>query len=100
MQKSLLLILLIKQQFVVTQTICQTQIPTLLYSWVRNTPAVKMLCPQQIASPYIFTKKITCLSHGLLMICHVFSVSSKTAYSWVMINCCFMRDFKHSYYFP
>jgi len=57
MQKSLLLILLIKQQFVVTQTICQTQIPTLLYSWVRNTPAVKMLCPQQIASPYIFTKK-------------------------------------------
>jgi len=56
MQKSLLLILLIKQQFVVTQKIGQTQIPTLLYSWVTNTLSVKMLCPQQTASPYIFTK--------------------------------------------
>jgi hypothetical protein len=38
---------LMKQQFVATHTIRQTEIFALLDSWVRNTPSVKMLCPQK-----------------------------------------------------
>jgi hypothetical protein len=63
-----------KWQFVITQTICQTEIPALLDSWVTNTPSVKILCPhppkkrkkerrkkekkerKKVAWPYIFTK--------------------------------------------
>lgn len=44
-----------KEQFVITHTICQTEIPTLLDSWVKNTRSVKILFAQ-IASPYIFIK--------------------------------------------
>jgi hypothetical protein len=36
-----------KQQFVVTHTIHQTEIPALLDSWVKNTSSVKMLCAQK-----------------------------------------------------
>jgi len=36
-----------KQQFVVTHTIHQTEIHALLHSWVTNTFFVKMLCPQK-----------------------------------------------------
>jgi len=43
-----------KQQFVVTHTIRETGIAMLLASWVKNAPSVKMLCPQKIASLYIF----------------------------------------------
>ena len=32
-----------KQQFAVTHTLCQTEIPALLDSWATNTPSVKML---------------------------------------------------------
>ena len=35
-----------KWQFIVTHTVCQTEIPTLPDSGVTNTPSVKMLCPQ------------------------------------------------------
>jgi hypothetical protein len=42
-----------KQQFVVTYTIRQTEIPTLLDSWFTNTPSVKMLLPQEITAPDI-----------------------------------------------
>ena len=38
---------LMKQQFVVTHTIRQTEIPALLDDWLTNTPCVKMLCPQK-----------------------------------------------------
>jgi len=39
---------LMKRQFVVvTHTNRQTEIPALLDSWVTNTPAAKMLCPQK-----------------------------------------------------
>lgn len=48
--------LLLKQHFVVTQTVCQAEIPALLDSWVMNAPSVKMLCPEQIASLCIFVK--------------------------------------------
>ena len=38
-------------------TICPTEIPTLLDSWVTNTAVVKMLCPQKkTACPYVFLK--------------------------------------------
>jgi hypothetical protein len=46
----------IKQQFVVTHTIRQTEIPASLDISVTNTPSVKMLCPQKIPCPYIFVK--------------------------------------------
>jgi len=38
---------LMKRQLVLTHTIRQTQIPTLLHSLVTNTPSVKMLYPQK-----------------------------------------------------
>ena len=48
-----------KQQFFLTHTIHQTEIPALLDSWVTNTQIVKMLCPQQkIACPHIFLKTL------------------------------------------
>jgi hypothetical protein len=36
-----------KRQFVVTHAIIQTEIPTLIDSWVTDTHAVKILCPQK-----------------------------------------------------
>jgi len=38
---------LVKEHFIVTQTIRKIEISALLGSWVTNTPAVKMLCPQE-----------------------------------------------------
>jgi len=38
---------LMKQQFVVTHTICQTEILALLDSSVTNAPSIKILCPQK-----------------------------------------------------
>jgi hypothetical protein len=46
--------ILIEWQFDVTHTIHQTEIPTLLDSCVKNTPFVKMMCPQKTVCPYIF----------------------------------------------
>jgi len=45
-----------KQQFVITHTLRQTDIPTLLHGSATNTPSVKTLCPQQNCFPYIFMK--------------------------------------------
>jgi hypothetical protein len=45
-----------EQQFFVTHTVRENEIPALLDSWVTNTPSVKMLCPQKIAYLYIFVK--------------------------------------------
>jgi hypothetical protein len=45
-----------KWQFVSTHKIHQTEIHTLLNSWVTNATLVKMLSPQKIAGPYIFAK--------------------------------------------
>jgi len=45
-----------KQQFIITHAIHQTEIPTLLDSLVTNTPTAKMLHSQKkITCPYIFT---------------------------------------------
>lgn len=57
-----------KQQFFVTYTICQTEIHTLLDSWVTNKSAVKILYLQKLL---------------LLMFCQVFSVSCKDGYQRV-----------------
>jgi hypothetical protein len=38
-----------ERQFVVTQTIRQTEIPALLDSWVTNTPSVRTLYQQKVA---------------------------------------------------
>lgn len=45
-----------RQQSVITHTICQTQIPARPDSWVKDTPFVKMLYPQKITSPYTDVK--------------------------------------------
>jgi hypothetical protein len=50
---------LIKQHSVITHAICQTEIRALLHSCVTNAPFVKILCPQKIASTYIFIKTCT-----------------------------------------
>jgi hypothetical protein len=66
---------LMKPQFVVTHTIRQTEIPTLLDSWITNTPSVNILCPQQNILSLYFRKNITCLNVGLLRFCQVFFLS-------------------------
>jgi hypothetical protein len=89
------LILLMQQQFVVTHTVCQTEIHTLLFSWVKtylisNCSDLKKKC-----FFIYFCKNITCLSVVLLGICRVFSVSYETVKWWVMINSCFMSVMSH-----
>jgi hypothetical protein len=81
-----------KQQFVVTHTIRQTEVTALQDRWVANTPCAKLLCPQKKLLSLYFRKNITCLSVGLLRIGQVFSVSCKIGYRWVTTKCCFMSD--------
>jgi len=52
----LCILLLMKQQFVITHTVHQTEILALLDSWVTNTPSVKMVCTQKLLS-LIFSLK-------------------------------------------
>jgi hypothetical protein len=66
-----------KQQFIVTHTICKTAIPALLDSWVTNTLLSKYHVHKDCFTLY-FRKNVTCLSVGLLRICQVFSVFCKT----------------------
>jgi len=61
-----------KQQFVITHTTHQTELPTLLDSWVTNTPSVKMLYPQKHCFSLYFCKNVTCLYVGVLSSCQVF----------------------------
>ena len=52
------IILLTRQQFVITHTVRQTEIPALLANWFINAPSVKMLSPKErIVSAYIIVKK-------------------------------------------
>jgi hypothetical protein len=55
---------LMKQQFIVTHTICQIEIPALLDSWVTNTPSVKMFYPQKKCLLY-FCRNIRCIGWSL-----------------------------------
>lgn len=58
-----------KQQFVITHTTHQTELPTLLDSWVTSTPSVKMLYPQKNCFSLYFCKNVTCLYVGVLSNC-------------------------------
>jgi len=83
---------LVKQHFIVTQTIRKIEISALLGSWVTNTPAVKMLCPQENCFFLYCRKNMTCLCIGLLGICQFFSFSRKTVFRLVTTNCSFVSD--------
>jgi len=48
--------LLMKLQFAVTCTICQTQIPALLDIWVKNMLSVKICDHRMVTCPYICVK--------------------------------------------
>jgi hypothetical protein len=76
-----------KQQFVVTHTIHQSETSALTDSWFKNAP-VKMLGAQE----KVLRKNTTCLNVRLLRIRQFFSVSCKIVFLWVMTNCCFMGD--------
>jgi len=73
-----------KQQFVTTHVIPQTETPTLLdrkNAICQNVVSTKKLLP------LYFHKNIIRLNVGPLMICQVFfSVSCKTVYLWVTRN--------------
>ena len=81
---------LTKDQFVVTHTIRQTDIPPLLYTFCQNFVSTK-----KIASLYdfFFFQTVTWLHVGLLRICTDFSsVSCKTVYRCDLTNCCFISE--------
>jgi len=78
-----------KEQFVVTYTIRSTEIPALLDSWVTNTRSIKMLCPKNLASPYIFVK------HNIFKCWTIKNVSS---FVLSLIKCAFL--FHERYVFP
>ena len=59
---ALLYVSLIKQQLVITHTICPIEIPALLDRWVTNTLSVKMLYLQRNFSLYTFLKNNIYLS--------------------------------------
>jgi len=81
-----------KQQFAVTHTVRQTELPALLDSWFTNIPSVKMLCQQKKTVSLYFHKNITCLYVGLLRIGQVSAVSRKIVRGLVTTDCCFMGD--------
>jgi hypothetical protein len=70
-----------KQQFVLTHTIRQSEIPALLDSWITNTSSVKMLPPQKIAWSYI-RKNVTCVNFGQWKVGQGFPVSCKFVDRW------------------
>jgi hypothetical protein len=90
---------LMKQQFVVTHTIRQTEILVSLDSSVINTPSVKMLCPQTIVCPYIFVKIWHVSSVGLWRVGKVFFCLLQIVYWWSTTNCHFMNDLSPPFLF-
>jgi hypothetical protein len=46
-----------KQQVVLAHTIRQTETPAVLDSWVTNTTALEILCPQKCILTYIFVER-------------------------------------------
>jgi len=68
---------------VVTHTIREKEIATLPASWFKNTPSVKMLCPQKIASLYIFISQVF--------------MSPVKLCQWVITDCSFLSDLLHTH---
>ena len=89
-----------KQQFVVTHTIRQTDIPALVDSSVTNTSSVKMLYAQKKCFNLYLPKNVTSLKFGILMICRVFSVSCKAVYLWVTKDCRFVSTMLRFHILP
>ena len=79
-----------KQKFVATLALRQTEIPALLDSWVTNTPFVKIPRPQKNFFSLIvyFRKTNICLNVGLLKI-HLFFWSLVELCMVVRTNCRF-----------
>jgi hypothetical protein len=48
---------LVKQQVVLTHTIRQAKTPAVLDSWVTDTTAVEIVCPQKFVPTYIFVER-------------------------------------------
>ena len=48
------MISLMKQQFVVTHRVRQTEILAILDKWIANMPSVNILCQRKITSAFIF----------------------------------------------
>ena len=84
---------LMAQQFVVTRTIRQTEIPALLDSWVTNTP-VKMLFPTPPKNFLYFRKNVTPVHVGLFMMCKGFCSSCK------IVSVCYDRLLFHERHIP
>jgi hypothetical protein len=81
---------LMKQQLVITRAIHQTDISSLLDSWVTNTSFIKCCHHKTNCSSICCHKNITCLSGGLLRVCQVFFCLCKIMYQGVITNCLFM----------
>jgi hypothetical protein len=60
--------MLMERRSVLTHTIRQTEIPALLGSWLKNTPSVKMLCPQKSYLSLYLIKNVSCICVSLLTI--------------------------------
>jgi len=71
-----------KQQFVVTNRIRQTEILALLDSCITNTPSVKIYA-HKIAYLYSFART-TCLRVRLLRACPIFF--SRLLYNWLPVG--------------
>jgi hypothetical protein len=80
---------LIQQQFVLTHTVRQTEIPALVDSCFTN--ACHNVELKKLLIGY-FRKNITFFSVELLMICQVFCVCCKVLYRWITASCSFMSD--------
>jgi len=81
-----------KQQFFMSHTIRQTDMPTLLDDCITNAPSGKMLCLQNNLFFLYVCKNTTRLRVGLLRIGECFSFSCKIVIRRVTTYCCFVND--------
>jgi hypothetical protein len=87
-----------KQQFVITYTICQTEMPILLDSWVTNIPFCQNPLSTKNCFSLYFCKNILCFSFSLLSVLKCWSIKDlsssyvycETVHQWVTTNCCLM----------
>jgi len=88
-QVELQILSVLKRQFFVMHTVCQTESSVFLDNCVTDTSSVTILCPQRSRLSLYFLKKITCLMVCLLRIGQVSSISRKTVY-WEVTTYCFI----------
>jgi hypothetical protein len=69
---------LIKQQYVITHTIRQTEIPALLNSLFTNTPSVRIFFPQKYCLSLYFRKK-----HNMLQ---CWSIKYRSSFLCLLVN--------------